>query len=101
VFDTTLEAINLMDLDTADFNILTPFPGTPIFNQLEKEGRIITKDWSKYNTENVVFHPKQMSPDELYMKWKEVMKEYYSTMNILKMGVRTMKIGFYPYSKYF
>lgn len=97
VFETTLEAIRFMELDTVDLNILTPFPGTPIFNQMDHEGRIITKDWSKYNTENVVFLPKQMSPDELYVKWKAAIKEYYSIVKILKMSIRTIRIGFYPF----
>jgi radical SAM superfamily enzyme YgiQ (UPF0313 family) len=95
VFDSTLEAIRLLNLDIVDFNILTPFPGTPIFNQLDSEGRILTKDWSKYDTENVVFRPKQMSPDELFSKWKAAIKEYYSFINFLKMNVRTLRLGFY------
>jgi radical SAM superfamily enzyme YgiQ (UPF0313 family) len=97
IFDTTLESINFLELDTADLNILTPFPGTPLFNQLNQEGRIITRDWTKYNTECVVYRPKQMSPEELYCKWKDAMKEFYSIMRILKMGVKTFKLGFYPF----
>lgn len=97
VFETTLEAITFMDLDSWELNILTPFPSTSIFTQLESENRILTYDWSKYNTENVVFQPKQMSPDELYTKWKAAMKESYSAVKILKKGVKTVKIGLYPF----
>ena len=38
--------------------ILTPYPGTPLFDRMEKDGRILTRDWSKYNQIDVVFNPK-------------------------------------------
>jgi len=44
---------------------LTPFPGTRLFADLEKEGRILHRDWSKYDRQNVVFLPKHFSPEEL------------------------------------
>lgn len=52
----------------AGFMPLTPFPGTPVFKQLEREGRIFTKDWELYDVQHVVFDPKQMSAMELYWK---------------------------------
>lgn len=54
-----------IDVDMAEFSILTPFPHTPATAKMEKEGRILHKDWQRYNTAEVVFQPKQMSPDEL------------------------------------
>ena len=53
-------------MQNATFNILTPFPGTRLFQRLEAEGRILTRDWSKYNSRaDVVFQPKNMSSEEL------------------------------------
>jgi radical SAM superfamily enzyme YgiQ (UPF0313 family) len=52
-------------LENATYHILTPYPGTPFFRQLESEGRILHKDWSRYDTAHVVFQPKKMSPDQL------------------------------------
>jgi radical SAM superfamily enzyme YgiQ (UPF0313 family) len=52
-------------LECATFHILTPYPGTPLFRQLEAEGRLLHRDWSLYDTSHVVFRPRHMTPDEL------------------------------------
>ena len=52
-------------IDTVMLNILTPLPGTQQFSDLDAQGRIITKDWSLYDAQHVVFEPKQMSAAEL------------------------------------
>jgi radical SAM superfamily enzyme YgiQ (UPF0313 family) len=84
IFDRTLNAIYKMDLDRAYFFILTPFPGTSIFNRMYKEGRILTKNWSKYNIHNVVFQPKNMSIDELSTGTQRVVEEFHSISNSLR-----------------
>ncbi|MBI2950396.1 MAG: hypothetical protein HYY23_22435 [Verrucomicrobia bacterium] len=45
-------------LECATFHILTPYPGTPFFRQMESERRILHRDWDKYDTAHVVFEPK-------------------------------------------
>ncbi|MEZ4337551.1 MAG: radical SAM protein [Sandaracinaceae bacterium] len=52
-------------LESATYHILTPYPATPLFRQLEAEGRILHREWSKYDTAHVVFEPRHMTPDEL------------------------------------
>jgi len=84
IFDTTLETINDWDLDVLEVNILTPYPGTPLFQRLEKDGRIFTHDWSKYNQVDVVFQPKNMTVEELYNGAKKVAKEFYSPISITR-----------------
>ena len=66
IFDFTLEKMYEFELDIVEVNILTPYPGTPLFDRLEREGRIITRDWSRYNQVDVVFKPKNMTEKELY-----------------------------------
>ena len=97
VFDNTLKTIKKMKIDIADFSILTPFPGTPIFNNLKKEKRIITKDWSKYNMHDVVFKPKNMTPEELIAGVKEIYVKYYSFKYTINRIIFSMKLGFYPF----
>lgn len=97
VFDKTSKAINDWEIDLVDFSLLTPLPGTPLFNRLEKEGRILTKDWPKYTLQNVVFKPKNMSKDELLDGVKRISTEFYSTQNIIKRTTRGMRLGFYPF----
>jgi radical SAM superfamily enzyme YgiQ (UPF0313 family) len=84
VFDITSEVIEEWGLETVEFNILTPFPKTPLFEKLEKEGRIITKDWSKYNLHNVVFQPKNMTPRELQNGVERIERKFYSLPKIIQ-----------------
>ena len=49
VFVQTLQAIQALQIDVADFSILTPFPGTPLFEKIDNEKRILTKEWRYYN----------------------------------------------------
>jgi radical SAM superfamily enzyme YgiQ (UPF0313 family) len=65
VFAATAEWIEDTRLECATFHILTPYPGTPLFRQLEREGRILHRDWSRYDTAHVVFRPRHLTPDEL------------------------------------
>src|SRR5439155_8146717 len=52
-------------LECATFHILTPYPGTPLFRQLEGEGRILHRDWDRYDTAHVVFRPRHITPEQL------------------------------------
>jgi radical SAM superfamily enzyme YgiQ (UPF0313 family) len=54
-----------IDLDIAEFTVLTPFPHSPIRAQLEREGRIFSNDWLDYTADKVVFQPKRMTPEKL------------------------------------
>lgn len=65
VFAGTVEWIERNRLQCATFHILTPYPGTPLFAQMESEGRILHRDWSRYDTAHAVFQPRHMSPRQL------------------------------------
>jgi len=80
-----------------DFCALTPFPGTAIYDELEKQGRILTKDWSKYTMKEVVFKPKNMSEKELIEGVKKMYIEFYSTSYTIKRVIRSLKLGVYPF----
>ena len=80
----TVDVIKECEIDTPDIMILTPLPGTPLFDRLDKEGRILTRDWSRYTFEDVVFRPNQMEPQELLDISKEVFKEVFSLSNMLR-----------------
>jgi len=83
VFDNTAGMIYDLSIDIAELTILTPYPGTPLFDRLDKEGRILTKDWSKYTEkENVVFMPKNMKPEDLLDGTLRVKKKVNSLSGI-------------------
>ena len=92
IFDLTLEKMYEWELDAVEINILTPFPGTPLYDRLEREGRIVSKDWKRYNQVDVVFKPKQMTEKELFEGSRKVAKQYYSVPNVIKRAVRTFTI---------
>ena len=64
-FATLAEWVIDARLESATFHILTPYPGTPLFAEMEREGRLLHRDWSRYDTAHAVFQPKHMSPEEL------------------------------------
>ncbi len=66
-----------IEVDMAEFSILTPFPHAPITRQFKKQGRILHRDWSKYTTTNVVFQPRLMSPEELQEMYRYAWREFY------------------------
>jgi len=74
--------INAYQLQPA---ILTPYPGTPIYEQFKNEGRILIDDWQYYDMMNVVFKPKNMSPWELQAEFFNAVDEFYSFKGALKM----------------
>jgi radical SAM superfamily enzyme YgiQ (UPF0313 family) len=65
VFARTADWIERNRLECATFHILTPYPGTPLFEQMQAEGRIVHRDWSQYDTAHVVFKPRHMTADQL------------------------------------
>jgi len=96
IFDATTETIDNLGIDAPSINILVPYPGTPLFDRLERERRILTKDWSQYTLDNVVFQPKNMSKEELLNGAHNVAKTFYSPSNVIKRCLKSIKLGFYP-----
>ena len=66
VFDRTYEFVQQAKLESPYFSILTPYPGTRLYQKLADEGRIIDHDWSNYNTNTVVYRPKGMTAQQLF-----------------------------------
>ena len=54
-----------INLDLAEFTVLTPFPHTKAYDELKGQNRIFSFDWDEYSADKVVYYPKQMSPDRL------------------------------------
>jgi len=96
VFEKTLENIEKLGLDGAIFAVLTPYPGTPLFKKLDEEGRILTRDWSKYNRKDVVFEPKNMTKEELENGLSFVTDEFNSPSKVAYRVLKGFKLGFYP-----
>jgi len=88
VFKTTFDFLMETNMAAAQFHILTPLPGTVTYGILEKEGRIIDRDWAKYHTGEVVFQPKGMTAEQLQNGYYWIFRNTYSIKNILKRNFR-------------
>ena len=67
-----------IDLDLAEFTVMTPFPHTKAYDDMLRENRIFDTDWNHYNAGQVVFHPKQMTADKLQELYDYAWKTFYA-----------------------
>ncbi len=82
-FDRMLAFADVAGIRKAEFAILTPYPGTPIWTRFLEERRILTFDWSKYNDANVVFRPKRLTPERLLEGYLYLWREFYRSRGAL------------------
>jgi radical SAM superfamily enzyme YgiQ (UPF0313 family) len=82
VFGRTLEFLLQANVETLQATRLTPFPGTPLFTQLDRDGRIFDKNWGHYDFDHVVFEPRHMSPATLDAGVAWVVREFHTTSRI-------------------
>ncbi|MHB9072423.1 MAG: B12-binding domain-containing radical SAM protein [Desulfobaccales bacterium] len=84
VIRDTVKFSRRLDLDSLQYLILTPLPGTPFFKEIEAQNRIICRDWSQYDGHHTVFQPRQFTPYELQMETTRAMKKFYSWTSVIK-----------------
>lgn len=112
VFKRTVELCLEAKIDLPRFSVITPFPGTPFYHELESQGRIVERDFAMYDVEHCVYQPKQMTKEELEAGIAWAWKEVYSWKNIFRRldltKWRTVKsiymlvnIGYRKYAKEF
>jgi radical SAM superfamily enzyme YgiQ (UPF0313 family) len=75
--------------------VMTPYPGTPVFNKLRAEGRILTDDWTRYDASKVIIRPENLSPADLLEGYNKMKYHFYSNKSILQRSYPNIKIGFY------
>ena len=84
IFDDTLEFLARAKLPTMALHVLTPYPGTRIYQRFKDQGRIISHDWTHFDHNTVVFQPKNMTPQELAAGHYYVQSEFYSFSSIVR-----------------
>jgi radical SAM superfamily enzyme YgiQ (UPF0313 family) len=92
VFARTLDFLDEAKVDALQVTILTPFPGTPLFEELDREGRIFDKDWAKYDFGHVVFEPRNMSPETLQAGHDWVCRKFYALGPTLRRIGRAFRL---------
>ncbi|MCP5527675.1 MAG: B12-binding domain-containing radical SAM protein [Verrucomicrobiales bacterium] len=98
VFDRTLDFVLKTKMEVPYFSILTPYPGTRLYERMEAEGRLLSRDWSLYDTSHVVYRPTRLSPEQLQAGYDRVFREAYSVGSLFRRlwGTTSYKNFFLP-----
>jgi radical SAM superfamily enzyme YgiQ (UPF0313 family) len=81
---STAKFAKKLNIESIQFMVLTPLPGTPVFEDLKNSGRLIHTDWSKYDAHHAVFEPSLMTAYELHVETLKAMAKFYSWGAVLR-----------------
>jgi len=84
IFDETVQFLMKNKVSTVSFNVLTPYPGTKIYEQLKQSDRLTTTNWKYYDHNTVVFKPQNMTPYELQIGKVMARKKFYSISSVIR-----------------
>lgn len=93
VFERTVAWAIDQGVETATFHVLTPYPGTGLFARMEAEGRILHRDWDRYDTRQAVFRPAGMTIDELEAGYWWAYDEFYRWRSIAASAATKLRIA--------
>jgi len=88
VFEKTVRWVEENRVECATFHILTPYPGTPLFSQMEQQGRLLHQDWDLYDTAHVVFQPKHLTVEQLEAGYSWCYRRLFSHRSIWRRRPR-------------
>ncbi len=84
VFDRTVDWAIAQGIETATFHILTPYPGTALYQRMAAAGRLTSNNWDLYDTRHVVFQPARMSARQLEAGYWRAYRRFYSWASIMR-----------------
>ncbi len=93
VFERTLEFLLHNSVPSISPCILTPYPGTPLFERLMREGRILHTNWSYYDHTTVCYQPKNMDPEELAERYLDFRNRFFSYLSILQRSYAQFRVA--------
>jgi radical SAM superfamily enzyme YgiQ (UPF0313 family) len=82
-FKRTVKFLKKNRVSTVSFNVLTPYPGTKVYEELKNADRLTTAEWKYYDHNTVVFKPINMTPYELQMGKVNARKKFYSVSSVI------------------
>lgn len=88
VFEKTVDWAVESALTTSTFHILTPYPGTRLYQSMEKQGRLLHRNWELYDTRQVVYKTAGLSAEELKKGYDRAYKSFYSWKNIYRASMQ-------------
>ncbi len=84
VFARTVDWAVSMGLETATFHIMTPYPGTGLYDRIDLQGRLLHRDWDRYDTRQCVYRPARMTPEQLEAGYWWAYDEFYRWRSIVR-----------------
>lgn len=87
-FKRTVDFVHEVKIDLPRYAIYTPFPGTPVYSRMEKEGRILSRNWALYDAQHVVYKPMNMTPDQVVEGQLWAWEQTYKMSSILHRVIR-------------
>jgi radical SAM superfamily enzyme YgiQ (UPF0313 family) len=90
IFQDTVDMVNDLRIDVPRYAIYTPYPGTDAYKRMESEGRLLHKRWEHYDTQHVVFQPKNMSPVQLDEGFRWAYHKSYTIKSIFNRTTALM-----------
>ncbi|MFI5915736.1 B12-binding domain-containing radical SAM protein [Dactylosporangium sp. NPDC051541] len=93
VFDRTVAWAVEQGIETATFHIMTPYPGTGLFRRIEAEGRIVHRDWERYDTRHVVYQPRGMTAEQLEEGYWRAYRDFYRWAALWRGAATHERIG--------
>jgi radical SAM superfamily enzyme YgiQ (UPF0313 family) len=85
VFANTLRACESMGIDGVTVSVLTPLPGTRLYEEMKRDSRLLSEDWGWFNGKtHVAFRPRQMTAEELFSGYMWFRQRFYSVRSMLK-----------------
>lgn len=101
VFSRTVDWAVGQGIETATFHILTPYPGTALYQRMEAEGRLLHREWDLYDTRHVVFRTRRMTAQELETGYWRAYRDFYSWRNIVRgASTKASCAGFLRHAAY-
>lgn len=91
IFQKTVAFVNDYKVDIPRYAIYTPYPQTEAFSRLHAENRILHQHWQHYDTQHVVFHPKNMTPEELDSGFIWAYENTFTLASSFRRTVRTSR----------
>jgi radical SAM superfamily enzyme YgiQ (UPF0313 family) len=103
VFEETVEFAIKSKMFMASFSVLTPYPGTPLYERLQQEGRLLDETWwlGEQRDGFPVFRPKQMTPEQLFEGWQSAWPSFYGGSSIMRRASRALWTSPITFAAYF
>jgi radical SAM superfamily enzyme YgiQ (UPF0313 family) len=83
VFARTVEWAIKQGIETATFHILTPYPGTALYERITAQGRLLSRDWNRYDTRHALFQPAHMTATQLEAGYWQAYRDFYNWSSIM------------------